>query len=199
MEPNDHMSVVTRRYIIEFLNAMMFSNTVLWDGVDLYNELPIIDHEKIPSDGLNPALTYEARTALLVDRSDCSSLRLVVMPIDLTYKSVCYRLTSLNKPVMLEDPKLTLHPLESTKIDFSISDLQLGTNEPSSYSFCDNTSQDGSVTNTRLFKLLRFLIAANLYAYEDDELFSDLLGPLSTPPVSSDPHYIPIFGVSSEE
>jgi len=196
MHPNEHMSVVTRRYIIEFLNALLFSNTVLWDGVDQYNELPIIESIKFPKDEKNDGLTQESRSALLVDRGASEVLRLVVTPQELSYKSVCYRLASLTAPVTLENPKLNLYPLESTKIDFSISDLQLGTNEPSSYAFCDNTAADGSVTNQRLFKLLKFLISSELYAYDDRDLFMDLAGILSTPPVSSDPHYIPIFGVS---
>lgn len=195
MEPNEHMSIVTRRYIIEFMNALLFSNTVLWDGVDQYNALPILESSRIPKAGDEPGFSQESRTALLVDRSTTSALRLVVTPVEFAYKSVCYRLVSLKEQLTIENPKLAVYPLESTKVDFSISDLQLGTNEPSSYSFCDNTSPDGSVTNARLFRLLKFLISAELLAYDSKELFSDLLDPPSVPPVSSDPHYVPIFGV----
>jgi len=198
MEPNKHMSVVTRRYIIEFLNALLFSNTVLWDGVDQYNELPILDNVKIPKDSDKTAYISETRTALLVDRGGCTALRLLVTPIEVSNKSVCYRLASLNMPIRLEDPKINLHPLESTMLDFSISDLQLGINEPSSYSFCDNMAQDGSITNQRLFKLLKFLISSDLYAYENNEVFFGLLDQRSTPPLSSDPHYVPIFSVSTD-
>ena len=38
---NAHIEKITKKYILDYLNALLFSNTVLWDGDDQYNELPI--------------------------------------------------------------------------------------------------------------------------------------------------------------
>jgi hypothetical protein len=38
-----HIGKITKKYIIDFLNALLFSNSVLWDGDDQFNELPIFE------------------------------------------------------------------------------------------------------------------------------------------------------------
>jgi len=186
MDAKKHMLIVTKRYIIEFLNSLLFANTVLWDGIDQYNELPIL------SEGSSE---QEQRGALLISKSGSTALRLVVTTSTLAQQSVCYRLVSPVKEVKLPEIHKIFYPFKSARIDFSIADLNLGKEEVSSYSFCDNTTSNGSITPERLFSFLKFLITSDVYTYDYPQEFADILDVLSLPPCSTDPQYIPVFGI----
>jgi len=167
---------------------------VIWDGIDQYNELPIL----YVTEDKNPK--FEHRGALLISRDRPVALRILTTTVQSSKQSICYRITGIKKPIRIDDHKKIYYPLESISMDFSIADLNLGVNEPSSYSFCDNTAQNGAVKNKKVFALLKYLLASYFISFDKEEIFNDLLHHiLSFPPVTTDPHYIPVFGVQELE
>jgi hypothetical protein len=102
----------------------------------------------------------------------------------------------LREPVttLIGNKNTTLYPLGGAVIDVSCADLNLGAELPPSYSFCDNTDQDGIITNNKLFTLLNFVTSSGFLSIEDRDIFSDLLEDTrSLPPAPADPHYMPVF------
>jgi hypothetical protein len=191
---NYHVEKITKRYIIDYLNALFFSNTVLWDGVDQFHELPIF--HSFSEEGYR----VEQRGALFVDRKTAKALRISVSASESAVQAACYRIISLKSPIRIDESKYLYYPLDGINIDVSVADLHLGAKDPSSYSFCDNTHNDGKTTNTRLFALLRHVIGSAFVAIDDEAIFADIVNnQLSLPPVVSDAHYKPIYGVIENE
>lgn len=186
-----HLERLTKRYIIDYLNVILFSNSVLWDGADQFNELPIFNATK--EDGYR----VEQRGALFVSKQFAKALRMIVSVTESAVQQVCYRITGIKEPVRIDEGKRMYYPLDGPAIDVSIANLNLGIKDPSSYSFCDNTNNTGKVSNARLAALLRHVIGSAFITLEDEDLFHDLLSDrLSLPPIPSDPHYKPIYGVA---
>jgi len=189
-----HIGAITKKYLIDFFNALLFPHSVLWDGDDQFNELPILKESNEAS------FRFEHRGALFVDKKTTKALRLSVMVTQSVAQRVCYRLCSLQEPLRINEEKRLYYPLDGPVIDLSIADLNLGNRDPSSYTFSDNTATDGIPSNKRIFATLRYLLRAALIVIEDEELFTDLLDhQLSTPPIPSDPHFIPVFGARNVE
>ena len=187
---NAHIEKITKKYILDYLNALLFSNTVLWDGDDQYNELPIFYSSN------ETGLRIEQRGGLFVDKKTSKALRLSVAVLESATSKACYRISSLKEPYRIDEGNRLYYPLENAIVDVSVSDINLGSKDPSSYSFCDNTDETGAISNARLVALLRHVIGSAFLAIDDEELFKDLANdPLSYPPVPSDPHYKPVFGV----
>jgi len=185
-----HIGKITKKYIIDFLNALLFSNAVLWDGDDQFNELPIFETT------LEEGLRIEQRGALFVHRKSSRALRLSVVATESTIQRVCYRVCGLLEPLRINEDKRLYYPLDGVVIDVSIADLNLGNSDPASYSFSDNTNNSGKLNNKKTFTLLNYLISSSFITIEDKEIFTDLLdNPLSLPPIPSDPHFKPVFGV----
>jgi len=184
-----HIGKITKKYIIDFLNALLFSNAVLWDGDDQFNKLPIFNTM------LDGELRTEQRGALFVNRKTSKALRLSVVATETTIQRVCYRISSLQEPLRVNEDKRLYYPLDGMVIDMSIADLNLGNRDPSSYSFADNTDSTGELNNKKTFAVLTYLLTAAFITIEDPEIFADLLEhDLSQPPLPSDPHFVPVFG-----
>jgi hypothetical protein len=185
-----HIGKITKKYIIDFLNALLFSNAVLWDGDDQFNELPIF--ETTTEEGLRT----EQRGALFVNRKNSKALRLSVVATETTIQRVCYRISGLHEPLRINEDKRLYYPLDGIVIDVSIADLNLGNSDPASYSFSDNTNSTGRLNNERIFTVLRYLLNSVFITIEEKEIFADLLDHhLSLPPLPSDPHFKPVYGV----
>jgi hypothetical protein len=189
MRDDSQINKLTKKYIIDFLNAMFFSNTVSWDSDDQFNQLPILEEET------DTGRHFEQRGVLLIHKKYPWAIKILITVLEDTKQQICYRIVGIKDKVSIEDPKKICIPFDGLHIDFSISDLNLGVQESTSYSFCDNL---GNLT-TRVFALLRFLLDATFVAFDQRDLFEDLLVEnISQPPLGGDIHYAPIYGVSSE-
>jgi hypothetical protein len=191
---DQHIAKVTKKYMVDFLNAMLFSNAVLWDGDDQFNELPIFNTRE------EAGYRSEQRGALLVDKQNSKVLRISVTVTESATQKVCYRVTGLKDPLRIDEGPRLYYPLDGPVVDTSISDLSLGIKNISSYSFSDNTDANGNMSNKKLFALLRHLIQSIFITIEDKAIFEDLIEDvLSQPPTASDPHFHPIFGLYDGE
>jgi len=185
-----HIGKITKKYIIDFLNALIFSRTVLWDGTDQYNELPVF--RSAQTDGERT----EQRGAIFVDNKTTRALLLSVCTNVTTIQRVCYRMQSLKEPLRINEEKRLYYPLDNMVLDLSVADLHLGSKDPASYSFADNTHNTSEVHLKRLFAILNYLLSARFIAIDDENIFHELLDhPLSTPPMPSDEHFNPVYGV----
>lgn len=184
---------ITKKYILDFMNTLLFANTVLWDGIDQFNELPVMYSSN--EDGYR----IEQRCALFINRQIPKALRLSVTVTESSVQKACYRFSGISAPLKIDDGKQLYYPLEGRVMDISMADLNLGSKDSSSYSFCDNTNQSGTISNSRLFTLLRHVLGSTFLTVEDSTVFKDMLNTLlSTPPLSSDPHFKPVFGVPDD-
>jgi hypothetical protein len=186
----NHMEKITKKYIIDFLNSLFFSNTVLWDGTDQFNELPIFgaynDNE----------FREEQRGALLINIKTAKALRIAITALEGSQQQVCYRISGLSAPLKVDEGKKIYYPFDGHIVDLSIADLNLGHYDSTSYSFFDNTTPDGAISNQRLFTLLKHCIDSMFVTIDNPDIFNDLTGAVtSSPPVPSDPHYKLVFGV----
>jgi len=182
---------ITKKYIIDYLNALLFSNKALWDGDDQFNELPIFYSSN--EDGYR----VEQRGALFVNKRTSRALRLSVVATESVVQGACYRLTGLPEPIRIDEGKNLFYPLDAS-IDVTIADLNLGINDVSSYSFADNTKNEGHITNKRLFAILDHMINSVFICIDSEAMFKDLINAsLSLPPVPSEAHYKPVFGVTN--
>jgi len=185
-----HIGKITKKYTIDFLNALLFSNSVLWDGDDQFNELPIF---RTTAEECNRS---EQRGALFVNRKNSKALRLSVVVTETTIQRVCYRLVGLREPLRINEDKRLYYPLDGVVIDVSIADLNIGSSDPASYSFSDNTNTTGKLNNQKVFTVLNYLLSSAFIMIEDESIFMDMLDDyLSLPPLPSDPHFKPVFGV----
>jgi hypothetical protein len=190
---DNNIVLITKKYVIDMLNATMFSNTLMWDGIDQFNELPILTVE----DDKN--IRMEQRGALFLHRRSQMALRMVVTAHESISQRVCYRIMGIHDTLIMDDPRKTFYPPEYLKVDFSIADTNLGMSQDSAYSFSYNIPVDASKEKGIVFNFLRFLMDSEVIAYEDVELFKDMLNDvLSLPPVPGDPHFKPIYSISQD-
>lgn len=189
-----HINKITKKYVIDMLNALIFSNSVLWDGDDQFNELPIFSNSR---DGDS---REEQRGAVFVSKKSSNALRMLVSVDTSISHRVCYRIVGLKHPVRIDSDKQLYYPFEGHSVDIAVADLNLGKQDPTSYSFYDNTDPTGEISNSRLFTFVNFVTSAAFIALDNQELFADMLSDeLSEPPTNSSPHYKPVFGAMNAE
>jgi hypothetical protein len=175
---------LTKRFIIDMLNAMCFSATICWDGNDQFHQLPIFNCEEE-----NKSQRTEQRGAILVHKAQPHAVKLLVTAHIGDKQQVCYRLTGIDKPIDVEEFRKTCYPIKAASLDFSMSDTELGIEKESSYCF----SQE------RVFLLLKFLLDSHFLALDDKKLFKSLLNDaISFPPVPGDLHFKPVYAVIKE-
>ena len=178
---------ITKRYVLDFLNALFFSRTVSWDGDDQYNQLPILASNE------EEGKREEQRGVLLVHKKYTYSVRVLLSVVEDSSQKICYRISNIKDKIVLDSPRKVCSPLEVPDLDFSIADLNLGIQEASAYSFADL----GDRGSSRVFSLLSFLLESYPVVYDDPSLFDDIkMDQESWPPYSGDVHYRPIYGVS---
>lgn len=177
---------ITKKYIIDYLNALCFENTVSWAGCDQYNEMPLFSEEE------EEGQKQEQRGCLLVHKRYPHALRCLVNVKEFIKQQVCYRITDIKKQIKLDDPNRKVLPFAGLVVDFSIADLNLGLEDISSYSFCDNINGN----KDRIISLLNFLLNCSVIVLDERNIFADLFNDiLSFPPIAGDIHYKPIYGV----
>lgn len=187
---NFHVERITKKYIIDFLNALFFAHAVLWDGEDQFNDLPIFENRAAEGE------QWEQRGAILAHRSKQIAFRLLVTATKDRHQKVCYRLASLKEPLQIDEHKKIYYPMDNVKLDLCIADLNLGVYEPSAYSFFDAL---GGSTTKKLFTLAEFLFSCYYLSIDKKSVFEDLvLDQFSFPPDVIDQHYLPVFGVKKD-
>lgn len=187
---DSYTNKLTKRYIIDLLDTLIFSKTILWDGVDQFNEMPIF------KESVEDGQRTEQRGGLFVNKKTARAIRLLVTAQETTTQKVCYRLMSLNKSTRIDDGKRLFYPFEAIVVDFSAADLNLGMRDPSSYSFSDNTHKTKEASTSRLFSLLGHLLESQFITIDKEDMFIDMLDSVeSLPPMPDDPHFKMVFGV----
>jgi len=156
---------ITKKYIIDYLNALCFENTISWAGCDQVNEMPLFTDE---DDG---GQKQEQRGALLVHKRYPHAFRMLITIAETAKQQVCYRITDIKKQIKLDDPNRKVIPFSDMHLDLSIADLNLGLEEVSSYSFCDNINGN----KDRIISLLKFLLDCFVIVVEEKNIFEDLL------------------------
>lgn len=178
---------ITKKYIIDYLNALCFENTVSWCGCDQYNEMPIFHEEE------EEGQKQEQRGALLVHKRFPHAIRMLITVKESIKQQVCYRVADIKNQIKLDDPNKKVIPFAGLVVDFSIADLNLGLEDVSSYSFCDNIN--GS--KDRIVSLLKFILNCSVIGMDEKSIFEDLLLDMASQiPVPGDSHYKPIYGVA---
>ena len=177
---------ITKKYIIDFLNAVCFESTVSWCGCDQFNEMPLFHEEE------DEGQKQEQRGCLIVHKRFPHALLCLISVKEDTKQQDCYRITDIDRQIKLDDPNKKVIPFPGMRVDFAIADLNLGLEDVASYSFYDNIN--GS--KDRIISLLKFLLNSTIVAVDDRKLFEDLLKDvISTPPVPGDQHYKPLYEV----
>jgi len=185
-EPEQQILKITKKYIIDYLNALCFENTVSWCGCDQFNEMPLFNAE---DDG---GQKQEQRGCLLVHKRFPQALRMLITSVETAKQQVCYRIVDIKKQIKLDNPNRKVIPFSYIRLDLSISDLNLGLEDLSSYSFYDNINE----SKDRIIDLLRFLLDCSVFVIDERELFEDLFNDIfSFSPLPGDVHYKPIYGV----
>jgi len=185
---NPRMVQITKKYILDTLNSLFFSNTVMWDGIDQFNQLPILTSEN------DKNYHYEQRGALLIHKDRFTAFRAVITVQEQSHFAACYRVANIKEPikVLLTEnlvKETTIFPLHYP-IDVSVSDGSVGVKAYSAVSFFNNIDSNDSIA----FKLVPLLLNSYLIAYEDRSVFEDLLeDSRSQIPYPGDEHYSPIF------
>jgi len=197
MNPQTNSTAVvkkTKKYIIDMLNLLCFSNRLDWAGTDAYNELPLFNFEDPPTGRI------EQRGALLIHNKQPTALRLLVTVVGGGQSKVCYRIKSLPDVVELDTTPPRLFPMEYVEIDFSIADSALGVEEAPSYSFATNLVATVEAEKSQIFCLLRYLLDCHLTYCDNRDLFEDMLIDVqSHPPLPGEPHFQPIYSVMKED
>lgn len=190
---DDNIIRITKKYIIDMLDAILFSNELTWGGIDQFNELPILNMEE------DRKAQIEQRSALFLHRRSPMALRVLVTAMEAISKRVCYRITSIREKLEVVELRRIFLPTEQMYLDFSIADTNLGLVQDSSYSFAINFDFKSDKEKSIIFNLLRFLLDSEFYAYDDSALFKDLLDDvLSMPPIPGDQHYKLVFGINRD-
>lgn len=190
---DDNIIKLTKKYIIDMLNAILFSNVLNWNGIDQYNELPIISIED------DKKAKVEQRSALFLHRKHPIALRVLVTATENIGQKVCYRLAGIKEKIEVEELRRVFLPMEQMYLDFSIADTNLGVMQDSSYSFSINFDRKSDKDKNIVLNLLRFLLDSELIAYDDKDLYKDLIDDIkSLPPVPGDPHFKPVYGINQD-
>jgi len=189
-ESESQITKITKKYIIDYLNALCFESSVSWSGCDQFNEMVLFTSEE------DNGVKEEQRGALLVHKRFPHALRMLVTVKEDTKQQVCYRITDIKDEIKLSDPNKKIIPYSDMHIDFSITDLNLGIDEISSYSFCDNINGN----KYRIINLLNFILNCHVITTEDRNIFEDLFDDvLSYPAITGETHYKPIYGVDKHD
>ena len=190
-----HIERINKKYIIDFMNSMLFAHAILWDGEDQYNDLPIFANQTDSAEA-----QWEQRGAILVHKREQKALRLLVTATKDTTQKVCYRIKSIKDPLHLDEQRKVYYPLDNVILDFCIADLNLGVYEPSAYSFFDAAEKVDHISIKKLFSLIEFLISCHFVSLNTKALFEDLvLDKFSFPPDALAEHYLPVFGVRRDD
>ena len=190
---DDNIIKLTKKFIIDMLNAILFSNVLNWNGIDQYNELPIVSIED------DKKAKVEQRSALFLHRKQPLALRVLVTATENMGQKVCYRVVGIKQKLEVEDFRRTFLPMEQMYLDFSIADTNLGVMQDSSYSFAINFDYKSGKEKSIVSNLLLFLMESDFVAYDQVELYKELLDDvLSLPPVPGDPHFKPVYGVNRD-
>lgn len=188
-ESESQIIKITKKYIIDYLNAFCFENTISWCGCDQFHEMLIFWEEE------GEGQRQEQRGCLLVHKRFPHALRMSIFVKEDMKQQICYRITDIKKQIKLEDPKKKVIPFAGMHLDFSITDLNLGLEDISSYSFCDNINGN----KERIINLLKFLLNCFVVVVDDKTIFEDVLNDvLSMPAIAGDQHYKPIYGVEKD-
>lgn len=187
----NHIVTITKKFIIDILNNLWFSDVVMFDNVSQFSDLSAINITY-----LDDNLVLDQRCAIFHHKlinCGCKCLISCIRTDDII-KSVCYRLLSINKQLTIDD-KTSIRPFDNMRFDYSIADLHLCVKDEYSYSFYDNL---GYVSNEqiRIFNLLKFIIGSEYISYSKADIFADVLSDsLSIPPSEEDIHYSPLYVV----
>lgn len=204
---NESLLRLTKKYIIDLLNCAFFGESIAWDGTDQFNEMFLLrseeDNELDSPD--NRRAIREVRSGYAFGTGSVGfnfvTLRILISVEDSSSKKVCYRITPITKRTDFsnDNGRTIRFPPEHLVFDFSISDLNLGIEDLSSYSFYDNIGNTGNIELAKLFKFLTILLNCNFISLADDEeAFEDLIDAQeSHPPIVGDTHYAPVFGVNN--
>ena len=186
MSYSSNVVILTKKYIIDLLNALVFSNTLSWEEEDQFDYLPILHTDEDEN--------LEQRAALLVHKKYPLALRMIISFVDDgDIKRVCYRLKNITSDIYVDDMNKTVRPFDSLNLDFSISDLNLSVKDDSSMSFHDFYGK----SSARIINLLKFLLESDLVLLRDPKVFADIILEEGTiPPLSSDLHFDPVFEVT---
>lgn len=186
MAYSNNVVILTKKYIIDLLNSLLFANTLSWEDEDQYDYLPILHTDEDEQ--------LEQRAALFVHKKYPLALRVIVSSlIEGDTKKVCYRLKNIVKDIYVDDMNKTVRPFDSLNLDFAIADLNLSVKDDSSLSFHDFYGK----SSARIFNLLKFLLESDLVLLRDPKVFADVLLEEGTaPPISSDLHFNPVFEVN---
>lgn len=189
-----HVERITKKYIIDFLNAFFFAHAVLWDGEDQYNDLPIFENRAEAG-----REQWEQRGAILAHKQQQIAFRLLVTATKEKHQKICYRLASLKEPLQIDEHKKMYYPMDNVQIDLCIADLNLGVYEPSAYSFFDAAQKADHISTKKLFAVVEFLFNCYYLSIDKKSVFDDLiLDQYSFPPDVIDEHYLPVFGVKKD-
>lgn len=186
MSSYNNVATLTKKYIIDLLNLLFFSNTITWEDEDQFNYLPSLQR--------NEEDFLDQRAALLVHKKYPWAVRLIISVIhEESTTKVCYRIKSIDKEIYIDDLNRTVLPFDVLNLDFSICDLNLAVKDNSSLIFHDFLGKSSS----RAINLLKFLLDSDLVILREFEVFSSLLlDDGNLPPISSDLHFNPIFEVN---
>jgi len=174
------LHTVMKRFLIESLDAILFSKTAYWSENDTFLTLPLLHRDD----------EFQLRGAMWLNQHQYSSaLRMLVcLQEDGTSRKVCYRISSVQEIYQL--PDRTVYPRRAP-LDFSLADVNLGMEQDAALSLACN---NGTLTEAKTLTLLQFLTDSQLVELPDEELFGDQIeDKLSYPPYPSDPHFQPIF------
>lgn len=197
MSNHNHAVKITKKYIIDMLNAMFFEESVHWTGIDQFHKLVILDQTE---DG---GMKTEVRGAFLVHEKLPWALRVLITKEEDTFQRVCYRVTTLKERVAFSDPHKNCIPPSDVYLDFSIADLNLGLADWTSYSFHDNIEdkfRSDPVHIERVFSLLKFILNSSVHTKDDAAaLFEDLVGDgKNYAPIAGDLHYEAVYAKESK-
>ena len=188
MDHNIKVVQLTKKYIIELLNHLFFQNTMHWEGIDQFNELPILKNEDMAGGKL------EQRGALIVSQHKPIAFRVLITVQDGTHLAVCYRIAPIKASLKVNISsnainEKTVFPF-ATDIDMSLSDGSVGIRNISVSSFSINSE----IPDSTIFGFVSLLLDSYIIKYDDAEVFEDLLDcPLSQIPYPGDSHFKPIF------
>jgi len=188
---SDNVSRLTKRYIIDMMNATFFSEQVSWSGIDQFHQLPVID-----SFDNELCTKTEVRGVVLVNRKMKTAIKMVIiMSEDIRASGgfkVCYRFKSLEKQSKINEN--LFYPLSQVRVDISAADLNLGLQQDSAYCFSVNNNPTDESKHVSC--LLSFIINSELVESDDKGVFDEFFGEtdlLNYPPCVGDNHYKPVF------
>ena len=187
---SSNIVAVTKKYIIDILHSMFFSDSVCFENNSQFFDLNVLKITYLDDD-----FVLDQRAAVFVNKYNSQCFRVLVSCVrnNEHIQSICYRLVTPKEEFVLDEKKIKL--FSQLKLDYSISDISFGVKDDSSLSFCDNIGYVGD-QKERLYSIIKFIMNSEFLGCSMQEVFSDLLTEsVSLPPNVSDLHYDPIFSV----